>query len=116
MKKLEKLKDSLMEELKEYEKKGKLSAGDITAVHMLTDTIKNIDKICMLEEDEDYSQAGEWNAHGRSYGNHYGRYSRNNYSSAREMMADSLRDMSYADGLGQREKDILHRAEEEMRR
>lgn len=44
------LKDMLCAELDEIGKKGEMSAGDLETVHKLTDTIKNIDKITMLEE------------------------------------------------------------------
>lgn len=85
---MEKLKEKLWEELEEISEKPELGAGDLELVHKLTDTIKNIDKICMLEEDDGYSNAGEWSAdmrgvygRGNSYarrGEHYvrGHYSR----------------------------------------
>ena len=44
------LKEKLCEELKEIARKGELGAGDLEIVHKLTDTIKNLDKIEMLEE------------------------------------------------------------------
>ena len=44
------LKDMLCAELDEIGKKGEMSAGDLETVHKLTDTIKNIDKITMLED------------------------------------------------------------------
>lgn len=56
------LKKMLMKELMEYEKKGELSAGSLEAIHKLTDTIKNIDKIEMLEGEEGYSSAEGINA------------------------------------------------------
>lgn len=51
----DKLKDRLHDELEKIEHKADLSAGDLETAHKLTDTIKNIDKICMLE-DEGYSE------------------------------------------------------------
>ena len=45
------LKEKLCEELDEIARKPEMSAGDLEAAHKLTDTIKNIDKIEMLEED-----------------------------------------------------------------
>lgn len=90
MKALDDLRDMLCEELEEIAKKPEMSAGDLETVHKLTDTIKNIDKICMMEEDGGYSQAGDWEVQGRgNYGNgssyanrgkHYvrGHYSRDN--------------------------------------
>ena len=82
------LKETLHKELEEIAEKGELNAGDLETVHKLTDTIKNIDKICMLEEDDDgYSNAGEWSADGRGVygrGNSYARrgehYVRGHYS------------------------------------
>ena len=57
MKSLHKLKDMLCEELEKIAMKGELTAGSLETVHKLTDTIKNIDKIEMLEDDEDgYSE------------------------------------------------------------
>lgn len=35
-----------------------MGAGDLEVIHKLTDTIKNINKICMLEEDGSYSREG----------------------------------------------------------
>lgn len=72
---MHKIKEMLMKELYEYEEKakkmsgGKISAGDLETLHKLTDTVKNIDKIEMLEdEDGEYSEAGGWMADGRMYG------------------------------------------------
>ena len=54
---MHKIKEKLMQELYEYEEKakkmggGKISAGDLETLHKLTDTVKNIDKIEMLEEE-----------------------------------------------------------------
>ena len=41
-----------------------MGAGDLEIIHKLTDTIKNLDKIEMLE-DGGYSQAGDWEMEGR---------------------------------------------------
>lgn len=65
MKDYEELKDKLCEELEEIARKPEMSAGDLEAVHKLTDTIKNIDKIAMLEDDDGYSNDGDWEARGR---------------------------------------------------
>ena len=81
---MHKLKEKLKESLYEIEKRierapeTRLNTAEIQNLHILTDTIKNIDKIEMLEEGE-YSQA-EWSARG-SYadGNSYN-YSREGYS------------------------------------
>ena len=84
------LKEKLCKELDEIARKGELGAGDLEIVHKLTDTIKNLDKIEMLE-DGGYSQSGAWDdergsyGRGSSYANrgkHYvrGHYSREGYS------------------------------------
>lgn len=72
------LKEKLCDELEEIAKKGELGAGDLEIVHKLTDTIKNIDKIEMLEDGGGYSQAGDWEIEGRAYnrGNSYARRKR----------------------------------------
>jgi len=64
MEKLYKLKETLMEELENLKttKTGDLQAGELEALHKLTDTIKNIDKICMLESEGGYSADGMWEA------------------------------------------------------
>ena len=83
MKALYDLKDMLSAELEEIARKPEMSAGDLETVHKLTDTIKNIDKICALEEDGGYSEAGDWEGdygRGSSYRGRkrdsMGRYSR----------------------------------------
>lgn len=74
---MHKIKEMLMKELYEYEEKakkalgGKLSAGDLETLHKLTDTIKNIDKIELLEGDEGYSEATDFMGEGRMYGTSY---------------------------------------------
>src|SRR5699024_5510228 len=57
---LQKIKDNLCGELEELAMKPEMSAGDLETIHKLTDTIKNIDKIAMLEDGDGYSQAGDW--------------------------------------------------------
>ena len=90
------LKDKLCDELEEIARKGDFSAGDLEAVHKLTDTIKNLDKIEMLE-DGGYSQAGDWEIEGRAYnrGNSYARRKRDSmgrYSRDGRMMHGGYRD------------------------
>ena len=128
------LKEKLCMELDEIAKKPEMSAGDLEAAHKLTDTIKNIDKIEMLEEDDGYSRDGDWAAdmrgsygRGNSYANrgkhyvrgHYsrehrdsrGRYSRD-YSQARDELMDRMGEMmSDADS---KEREILKRAMREL--
>ena len=56
MEKLYDLKDKLFEELEELARKPDMGLGDLELIHKLSDTIKNIGKIEMLEEDGGYSQ------------------------------------------------------------
>ena len=69
---IEKIKKMLCKELDEYAMKQKLTGGDLDMIWKLTDTVKNLDKISMLEESEDYSEArggmrGRTYMHGSSY-------------------------------------------------
>jgi hypothetical protein len=104
MEHLKRMKEKLHKELKEFDKKDDLSMGDVTTIHMLTDTIKNIDKICMLEEEGGYSQAVDmdrrmmphYNQGGRSYtdgGYSQKRDSRGRYSRAAEDKNRIIRDI-----------------------
>lgn len=96
---MHKIKEMLMNELYEYEEKakkmsgGKLSMQELEKIHKLTDTVKNIDKIEMLEGDEGYSEDGQYMGEGRIYGTSYAR-SRN---AKRDNMGRYSRDdgMSY---------------------
>lgn len=129
------LKEKLCDELEEIANKGELGAGDLEIVHKLTDTIKNLDKIEMLE-DGGYSQAGDWEIEGRAYnhGSSYarrkrdsmGRYSRDGrmmrggyrdgrmYSraEAKENIMDQIQDMM--GDADEKEKTILRRAMTEL--
>ena len=119
------LKDKLCKELDEIARKGELGAGDLEIVHKLTDTIKNLDKIEMLE-DGGYSQAGDWEIEGRAYnrGNSYarrkrdsmGRYARDGrmmrggYSrhDAKEAMMDQMEDLMAQAG-SEKEREAIRR-------
>ena len=72
---METLKDLLCAELEDYaekgKKSGKMSMGDLESIHKLTDTVKNILKIDMLEEDNGYSEDGHYMGEGRIYGTSY---------------------------------------------
>lgn len=127
MKSLHALKDKLCMELDEIASKPDLSAGDLEAVHKLTDTIKNIDKIAMLESEGSYSRGmGDWEARG-SYGGYpyddrgssYARrgthYVRGHYSrdDGKECMEAELSDlMQRADG---ETKEIIRKALDKIR-
>lgn len=105
---MHKIKEKLKEELKtlekQIEKKDTMSAGDLELVHKLSDTIKNIDKICLLEEEEDgYSERSTWTGDGRIYGQSYddGRTGGSSYARGRGRNArrDSMGRYSRDDGM-----------------
>ena len=98
------LKDKLCKELDEIARKPEMGAGDLEIIHKLTDTIKNLDKIEMLE-DGGYSQAGDWEMEGR------GSYNRG--SSYRGRKRDSMGRYS-RDGRGGRGGYSRHDAKEAM--
>jgi hypothetical protein len=83
------LKDLLCAELEDYaekgKKSGKMSMGDLESIHKLTDTVKNILKIDMLEEESGYSEDGHYMGDGRIYGTSYddGMHREGGYSYAR---------------------------------
>ena len=69
---IEKIKKMLCKELDEYAMKQKLTGGDLDMIWKLTDTVKNLDKIEMLEDEGGYSEArggmrGRSYMHGSSY-------------------------------------------------
>ena len=120
------LKDKLCKELDEIARKPEMGAGDLEIIHKLTDTIKNLDKIEMLEDDGGYSQAGDWEIEGRAYnrGNSYarrkrdsmGRYSRDGrggrggYSrhDAKEAMMEQM-EMLMDQAGSEREREAIRR-------
>lgn len=89
MKNMWKLKETLCEQLEEYTSRTKLAGGDLQTVHMLTDTIKNLDKIEMLEDEE----MGEY-SHARRRRDIRGRYSRDGDRYSYDDDGDS-----YGDGM-----------------
>lgn len=96
---MHKIKEALMNELYEYEDKmkkmngGKLSVQDLDKIHKLTDTVKNIDKIEMLEDGDGYSEDGHYMGEGRIYGTSYAR-------GRRYAKRDSMGRYSRDDGIG----------------
>ena len=107
------LKDLLCAELEDFaekgKKSGKMSLGDLESIHKLTDTVTNILKIDMLEEESGYSEEGHYMGEGRIYGTSYddGMHREGGYSYARgrryakrDSMGRYSRDggMSYARG------------------
>ena len=99
------LKEKLCDELDEIARKPEMGAGDLEIIHKLTDTIKNLDKIEMLEDGGGYSQAGDWEADMR------GTYGRG--SSYRGRKRDSMGRYS-REGRGGRGGYSRHDAKEAM--
>lgn len=117
------LKEKLCKELDEIARKPEMGAGDLEIIHKLTDTIKNLDKIEMLEEDG-YSRDGDWESRG-SYdrGSSYrrkrdsmGRYSREGRNGRGGYSRDSAKDemMRHLDEMmdsasSEKEREIIRR-------
>ena len=104
------LKDLLCAELEDYaekgKKSGKMSMGDLESIHKLTDTVKNILKIDMLEEESGYSEDGHYMGEGRIYGTSYDGYDRGtSYARGRGRYAkrDSMGRYSRDDGYMRRD-------------
>ena len=105
------LKDLLCAELEDYaekgKKSGKMSMGDLESIHKLTDTVKNILKIDLVESDEGYSEDGHYMGEGRIYGTSYddGMHREGGYSYARGRRyarRDSMGRYSRDDGMSYR--------------
>lgn len=125
------LKEMLCCELDKLAVNGELSTGELETMHKLTSTLKNLNKIIMLEE-SGYSNDGEWSAsgnynRGNSYrGNSYRGYSREGeysergrYSRASEQIGieQQLRELMENGNISPSQKsaykkaiDILHNA------
>ena len=139
MKALDELREMCCDELdkmtqKAKERGGQMSPGDLETYHKLTDTIKNVDKIAMLEEggysqDDGYSGGG-WEARGdysrtyRGNNNSYrgtsyagrhrdsmGRYSR---ADSTEHLRHQLRTMMQDDALADHQRAAIRKAMETM--
>jgi DNA-directed RNA polymerase sigma subunit (sigma70/sigma32) len=73
---MHKIKKMLCKELEEYGEKKSLSSSDVEMIHKLTDTVKNLDKIEMLEGDDGYSETYPYYMGGSSYARGRGRNAR----------------------------------------
>lgn len=110
---MHKIKEKLMDALYECEEKmgkapgGKISAGELQEIHMITDTIKNIDKIEMLEDGGESYDDGMSGARG---GRHYvrGHYSRDDGMSRRGCSEDGS-SYGYGGYSGRRHRDSMGR-------
>lgn len=118
MEDLLKLKDTLCDELKEYSRKGKMSAGDLEVVDKLTHTIKNLDKI-IEEYDGEYSgeyMDGVMPHYSRARGRGARRDSRGRYASRRDGYSREYRDgYSGHDMIGEL-KELMEDAPDERTR
>lgn len=120
-----KLRDKLCEELDEMALNGKMTLADLGTLHTLTDTIKNLDKIQMLEDGEGYSSGDEWETrlrrhdydHGASYSSNRGKhYVSGHYSRSGDYdLPSRLRELMRGD-LDDRQKDILKMCLDELER
>ena len=132
MQTMDELREMLCRELEGIGKNGQLSAGDLDTAHKLTDTIKNIDKIAMME-DSGYSQAddymprnsygrgGEWEAsgtygRGHSYNGDMSRRGRGYSRADGQNNTDHLRRMLNDPSLTPSQRDAIGRALEQMER
>lgn len=126
---LHKIKDALCRELEEagrkIEKNDTLSAGDLEYLYKLTDTVKNIDKIEMLEE-SGHSRDGDWDANGTYNGgasyarrrDSRGRYARDGYprysrDDAKSHMMQRLEELMDS-ASSEREREALRRCMEQI--
>ena len=119
---IEKLREMLCKEIDDIGDKGTLSAGALDSLHKLTDTVKNLDKIEMLEQDSEagYGRAG-YSRHYREDpyegGNSYRRNSMGRYSraDAQEDMTDKLRAMMQDNSLPERYRETARMMMRELR-
>ncbi len=117
MGKLYKLKDKLFDEMNklssEISGKPGLNTGDPEYAHMLTDTVRNIDKICMLEEEAGYSEDDSY-GDGSSYANRGKHIVRRHYSrdDGRSEMMEHL-EMAL-DSVGEQDRETIKRFMSQM--
>lgn len=73
MRAYDRIRDMAEDELSKIAEHGELTPAMLPDVHLLTDIIKNVDKICILNEDDGYSREG--GSSGRGYSREGGNYS-----------------------------------------
>ena len=97
---IEKIKKMLCNELDEYATKGRISGSDLDMIWKLTDTVKNLDKIEMLESGDSYDGYSEMREYpymgGSSYARGRGRYAR------RDSMGRYSSDDDYSERMDRR--------------
>ena len=90
---MNKIKKMLCKELEEYGEQKSLTASDVEMIHKLSDTIKNLDKIEMLEDEDGYSGHYPMYDDGVSYARRGTHYVRGHYS--RDMEKDGYSDRRF---------------------
>lgn len=114
MHELYQLKEMLCKELKEYGEKGELTAGTLDVVDKLAHTVKNLDKIIEVYEDEGnsgyypYAYDDGMNRGGRSYN---GSYRGRSYARRRDSMGRYSRD-----GLADKMRELMEDAPDDRTR
>lgn len=117
MKELYDLKEMLCKELKEYGEKGEMTAGTLDVVDKLAHTVKNLDKIIAVYEDEGYSSHYPYYM-GGSYDdgmNRNGSYRGRSYAGRRNARRDSMGRYS-REGLADKMRDLMDEAPDERTR
>lgn len=122
---MHKIKKMLCKELEEYGDKKSLSSADVEMIHKLTDTVKNLDKISLLEESDDgYSETYPYYMGGSSYARGRGRNARRDsmgrYSSDMDDYSEARMDRRYSrddakDHMMNKLGEMMTSADEEQR-
>lgn len=116
MDELYELKEKLCKELKDYGSK-ELSAGSLSTIDSLAHTVKNLDKIIEVYEDEGYSNHYPYYM-GGSYDdgmNRNGSYRGRSYAGRRNARRDSMGRYS-REGLADKMRDLMDEAPDERTR
>ena len=116
------LRSKLSSALKEINRTGKLNGAALDELHTITDTIKNIDKIQMLENDGYSQDGGRWEANGgydsrNSYANRRGSNYVRGYYRGGTMHSGHHDNMSYGDGktmMIEQLEEMLNNADEKQ--
>ena len=125
MKAMDRISDMMCHEVEDIAKKGKLDMADLEIAHKAISTIKNIEKIRMMDDGGQYGQSGGYGNsrgsynggnNGMSYGNdsyrggrHWvsGHYSRaDGFQELRDRMRNSLQ----SDNLSMEDRMLVERA------
>lgn len=109
MKELKELRDMLCDELKEYGKKGELTAGSLSTVDTLAHALKNLDKV--IEDEDGYSN------HYPYYGGSYDMGGRGSYARRRDRMGRYSGERGYSrSDLSDKLRDLMDEAPDDRTR